>query len=228
VTTKPVVIFGASQYADVVYYYLTNDAGLRVVAFTVDPEFVVEPTMNGLPVVPANTLARDFPPDRFAMFIAVGPELLQALVGRDQINRARADRFASAQAMGYELVSYISSRAIVSADLVYGPSTFITENSAVMPRVRLGKNVSLWGANIGHHCTLHDHVMVSGATLGGTVDVGEQTFIGLNAAVRERVRIGKRNIIGMGAIILLDTEDDRVHALPHTGATERRKAPTTP
>jgi sugar O-acyltransferase (sialic acid O-acetyltransferase NeuD family) len=219
---KPLVIFGASQFADVVHYYLTHDGGMKAAAFTVDPEYAVEPTMNGLPVVSFADLERDFPPDRHSMFIAVGPELLQSILGRDQINRARADRFEAAQRKGYELVSYISSKATVSADLVYGPNTFVTEMSWLMPRVRLGKNVSIWGGEIGHHSTVGDHAMISGAQLAGSVDVGEQTFIGLNASIRERVRVGKRNIIGSGATILLNTEDDRVHSVPHTGASQPR------
>ena len=220
---KPVVIFGASQFADVVHYYLTHDGGMSVAAFAVDPEYVVESTLNGLPVVPFTELERDFPPERHSMFIAVGPELLQSLLGRDEINRARADRFEAAQRKGYEMVSYISSKATVSDDLVYGPNTFVTERSWLMPRVRLGKNVSIWGGNVGHHCTVGDHVMISAATLAGGVEVGEQTFIGVNASVRERVRVGKRNIIGSGAVILLDTEEDRVHSVPHTGAAPPRR-----
>jgi sugar O-acyltransferase (sialic acid O-acetyltransferase NeuD family) len=222
---KPVVIFGASQFADVVYYYLTQDGGRRVAAFTVDPEYVVQPTMNGLPVVSSATLERDFPPDQYAMFIALGPELLQSILGRDQINRARAERFEAARARGYEMISYVSPKAVVATDLVYGPGTFVTETSWLLPRVRLGSNVFVWGGRVGHHCSIGDHCMISAATLAGAIDVGEQTFIGVNASVRERVRIGKRNIIGTGAVILLDTEDDRIHAVPHTGAAAPRARP---
>jgi sugar O-acyltransferase (sialic acid O-acetyltransferase NeuD family) len=207
---KPVVIFGASAFAEVAHFYFTHDTPREVVAFSVDAPYVKEATYRGLPVVAFEELREAFPPERFALFIALGPH---------HANRARADKFDEAVQKGYELVSYVSSKADVWPDLVYGPNTFITEGSILLPFVRLGKNVCIWSSGIGHHSTIGDHCMLSAASLTGSVEVGERTFIGVNASVKEGVRIGKRNVIGAGAVILVSTRDDAVHAVRHTRAS---------
>ena len=209
-TRKSVVIFGASSFAEVVHYYLTRDADHDVVAFTVDATYVKEPTMLGLPVVPFEEVERVLPPDRHAMFVALGPH---------RVNRQRAEKLAQARAKGYRFVSHVSSKALVWPELEYGPNTLITEGSCVLPFTKLGENVTLFGARIGHHCVIGDHCMISGASLAGSVVVGDHTFMGINASVKEGVRIGKRNVIGAGAVILKSTEDDAVHAVRHTRAS---------
>jgi sugar O-acyltransferase (sialic acid O-acetyltransferase NeuD family) len=207
---KPVIIFGAGHFAEVVHFYLTKDAGQEIAAFAVDGVHLREPSLFGLPVLALEELPRAFPPSHNAMFIALGP---------NKVNQARAEKFEQARALGYELISYISTRASVWPDLAYGPNTFIMETSCVMPFVRLGQNVSLWGARVAHHCTIGDHCLLTAATLAGGVTVGDHTFIGVNASIKERVSIGKRNVIGAGAVILRSTEDDAVHAVHHTKAS---------
>lgn len=207
---KPVVIFGAGQFAEVVHFYLTQDAGRRVTAFTVDASFLDASTFLGLPAVAFEEVESHFPPSEFSMFIALGPH---------HVNRVRAEKFMEARRKGYELVSYISSKASVWPDLVHGANTLVTDGSVVLPFVRMGDNVALWGARIGHHCTIGDHCTLSDASLAGGVHVGDRTFIGTNASVKEHVRVGQRNVIGAGAVILLSTADDAVHAVHHTRAS---------
>jgi sugar O-acyltransferase (sialic acid O-acetyltransferase NeuD family) len=206
---KPLVIFGASQFADLVRYYFAEEARRPIAAFTVDDDYASVSSRDGLPVVPFSRVQQEYPPDRFAMFVALGPH---------GVNRLRAERYDAALEKGYELSSFISARADVWPGLSYGPNTLITESSVIMAFTSIGANVVLFGARIGHHSTIDDHCMLSGAALAGGVHVGERTFIGVNASVREQVRIGRRNVIGAGAVILKNTHDDAVHAVHHTRA----------
>jgi len=59
--------------------------------------------------------------------------------------------------------------------------------------------------------------------VSGTVTVGEYSFIGVNATIRDNISIGKENVIGTGVIILEDTEDRAVY--PSTG-TEKIRVPS--
>ena len=48
---RPLVIFGAGEFAEVVHYYFTRDQQRKVVAFAVDEEYLRESSLCGLPTV---------------------------------------------------------------------------------------------------------------------------------------------------------------------------------
>src|SRR5690349_1987393 len=48
---RDIVIFGTRNFAEIAHYYFTHDSEHRVVAFTVDGEFIDSDTFAGLPVV---------------------------------------------------------------------------------------------------------------------------------------------------------------------------------
>ena len=51
-SSKKLVIFGASNFAEVAHYYFTHDSPYSVAAFTVDASYLKESSFRGLPVVP--------------------------------------------------------------------------------------------------------------------------------------------------------------------------------
>jgi acyl-[acyl carrier protein]--UDP-N-acetylglucosamine O-acyltransferase len=54
--------------------------------------------------------------------------------------------------------------------------------------------------HIGHNCKIRRGAMLSaGAVLGGGVDVGEYSWVGLNATVIQRMTVGAGALIGIGA-----------------------------
>jgi UDP-3-O-[3-hydroxymyristoyl] glucosamine N-acyltransferase len=67
----------------------------------------------------------------------------------------------------------------------------------------IGDNVKLDNlVSIGHESVLHKNVcMAAQATLAGFVDVGENTFIGVGANVKNRINIGKNVTVGMGSVV---------------------------
>lgn len=67
----------------------------------------------------------------------------------------------------------------------------------------IGDNVKLDNlVSIGHESILHKNVcMAAQATLAGFVEVGERTFIGVGANVKNRITIGKDVTVGMGSVV---------------------------
>jgi sugar O-acyltransferase (sialic acid O-acetyltransferase NeuD family) len=202
-----VVVFGAGQVAEVMQYYIDNESERKVVAFTVDGEFVTENRHLGLPVVPFEEIRERFGPEEFGMFVAVSFR---------EVNIARARKVSEAESMGYRLISHLSPRAVAWTGFELKPNTFIMENNVIQPYVKIGKNVILWSGNhIGHHTTIEDHCFIaSQAVISGSVTIGEGSFVGVNATIRDNVVIGKRNVIGAGALILKDTDDEDVFIGP--------------
>ena len=63
-----------------------------------------------------------------------------------------------------------------------------------------------------HDSVIHDHVfLASHIVVSGHVDVGEYCFIGVNATLRNSIKIVPRTLIGAGAVIMKDTEEREVY-----------------
>jgi sugar O-acyltransferase (sialic acid O-acetyltransferase NeuD family) len=204
-----VVLFGTGDFARIAHVYLRDDSEHDVVAFTVHEQFAQGDEFAGLPLVPFESLQEQFPPGEFAMFVAIG---------FSRVNQARREVYETCKARGYELVSYVSSRALRSAETEIGDNCFIFEANVVQPFARIGNDVVLWSGNhIGHDSTIADHCFVaSHAVISGNVTIGESCFVGVNATIRDGVAIAPDCVIGAGALIMKDTKRGAVYAVPGT------------
>ena len=86
----------------------------------------------------------------------------------------------------------IKRGAIISADAIIGDDTTIQSYACI------GHD-----AIIGSHCQISTHVDIGGQTV-----VGDCVFVGLNAPVRELLKIGDYAIISAGAVVLKDVDAD--------------------
>lgn len=199
-----VVLFGNGQIASVVYSYLTHDSPYEVVGFTVDRDYMKEERLFGLPVVPFEDVRAIFPPDEYKMFVSISFR---------QINKLRATKYYEAKEKGYELISYISPRAVTWPELFIGDNCFIMENNVVQPFVEIGNNVIVWSGNhIGHHTIIKDHCfLASHVVISGSVTVEPYCFFGVNATVRDGIVIARECVIGAGALILKNTKEKGVY-----------------
>jgi len=206
---KRVVIFGVGDFARLAAVYLRTDSPHEVVAFTVHERYRGEPELLGLPVVPFEELGRSYPPEAAAMLVAVG---------FSRVNRARAEIYDECKARGYELVSYVNSKAILWEEVEFGDNCFVFEANVIQPFVRIGNDVIVWSGNhIGHDSRIGDHCFVaSHAVISGNVTIGERCFVGVNATVRDGVTIAPDCVIGAGALIMKDTEPGGVYSTPGT------------
>lgn len=202
-----VVIYGNGEMAWLANFYLTHDSAHEVVAFTVERSYLESETFDGLPLVALDEAVKRYPAADYRAFVAMG-------YGR--VNRNRAERFAELRELGYELISYVSSRSVVWPDLEIGQNCFVMEGNTIQPSVVIGDDVTLGPGNtIGHHCVLGDHsFLASHVDLSGHVSIGRRTFVGANAAVRNGISLASDNVIGAGAVMMADTEERGVWAAP--------------
>ena len=62
-----------------------------------------------------------------------------------------------------------------------------------------------------------DHVFMAGpSAVASNVEIGAYTFIGVNATVREGIRIEEKCFIGAGALIMRHTKPSQVYAQERT------------
>lgn len=215
--TEQIVIFGAGEIAELADFYFTHDSDFEVVGFTVDEAYRKQDEFRGRPLVPFERIADAFPPTRFGVFVAISYAGLNSL---------RAEKVAAARAKGYQLVSYLSSRATVFPDFELKENCFILEDNTIQPFASVGANVTLWSGNhIGHHSTIEDDVFIaSHVVVSGGVRIGQGSFVGVNVTLRDHVSIGQKCVLGAGALVLEDQPDFSVVA---PRGTDRSKVPST-
>jgi sugar O-acyltransferase (sialic acid O-acetyltransferase NeuD family) len=210
-----VVIFGTGDFARIAAVYLDLDSDHEVVAFTVDAEYIDGSELLGRPVVPFEELTERYPQDDHAMFVAIG---------FSKVNDARANAYERCKSRGYELISYVNSKATYWGELDIGDNVFIFEENVIQPFVRIGSDVILWSGNhVGHDTTIGDHCFIaSHAVISGNVTIGERCFVGVNATFRDGVNVAPRCVIGAAAVVMRDTEEGDVLATHHTDPYKRK------
>ncbi len=204
-----VVLFGACKIADVAYFQLTNDSPHQVVAFSVDGEYLAQRQKWGLPVVPFEDVLNIYPPDYFKMMVTVGYQ---------DLNRFRARKYEEAKAKGYELVSYISSRASNISNIEIGDNCMVLENSVIQPCTKVGNDVFFWNGNhLGHHASIEDHCYIAGqAVISGAVVIEPYCFLGVNATIGHEVTIGRESFIGANSLVTKNAPPKSVYVMPDT------------
>jgi sugar O-acyltransferase (sialic acid O-acetyltransferase NeuD family) len=201
---KEVVLFGHGPIAEMVHYYLTHDSPYRIAGITVDREYITGDEFLGLPVVPFEDVQRTFPPSQFEMFIAIGYR---------RMNKLREAKYREAKGLGYELISYVSTKATVWPASVIGDNCFIMEDVIVHPFVRIGSDIIIWsGSHVGHGSVVGDHCFISSRTaISGNVTVEPNCFFGTNSTVRDQITIARECVIGAGAVVLKNTRERGVY-----------------
>jgi len=198
------VIFGAGDIARLAHYYFTHDSKHEVAAFTADQKYIKDDSFLKLPLVAFEDVAKRYPPQDYKMFVAMSYA---------KMNKLRAEKYYQAKQLGYELVSYISSRCSFLTEYPVGENCAILEDNTIQPFVRIGNNVTLWSGNhIGHDATIDDHCfLASHIVVSGHVHIHPYCFIGVNATLRNSIEIAPETLIGAGAIIMKNTEPKGVY-----------------
>ncbi|WP_115540129.1 acetyltransferase [Xanthomonas campestris] len=201
---KPLVIIGAGEFAQIACEYFQHDSDYDVVAFSVERDFLLRPTLAELPVLPYEDLELHYPPEAVEVFVAIPAT---------QLNRLRTRFYADMLQRGYRCASYVSSRAFVWRNAQIGANCFIFEGNVIQPFTRIGDNCILWSGNhIGHRTVVHDHVfLASHVVVSGYCEIGARSFLGVNATLSDKVRIAEDNVIGAGALVTRHTEAQRVY-----------------
>ena len=178
-------------------FYFEHDSNYEVIAFTVDDANIEAKEIEGLPVVAWSEVSARFPPGDHDMFVALSYRGL---------NQLRAEKFSQAKSAGYRLATYICSKSVTWPDLEVGENCLILENQTVQPTCRIGNNVFLWSGNhIGHGSVIEDHVyLASHIVISGHCQIGTRSFLGVNATLRDFIKIGADCFIAMDASVTQD------------------------
>jgi sugar O-acyltransferase (sialic acid O-acetyltransferase NeuD family) len=129
-------------------------------------------------------------------------EGLLICAGRGTARRAIAARLQDLGIDDSRYATVVSPDVEVPESCSVGPGSVVLAGVVLTTRVTLGRHVVVMP-----HCTLtHDDVLddfttlAAGVALGGSVQIDEAAYLGMNAAVRERLTVGREALLGMGAV----------------------------
>jgi sugar O-acyltransferase (sialic acid O-acetyltransferase NeuD family) len=198
---KQLLIFGTGEIGELAYFYFSNDTSWKIFGFVCDDEYFKEETFLGLPCIRFSEIST-YPSKDYAVHVALSYR---------KLNRVREEKYNIFKSLGYELPSYISSKSTIWSKNI-GDNCFILEDQTIQPNVQIGNNVMLWSGNhIGHGSIIENHVYVaSHVVISGHCRIGERTFIGVNAATKDFITIGKDCFIGMGVNLTRDCGEGSV------------------
>ena len=114
------------------------------------------------------------------------------------------------QASGAHLPPLVHPSAWVSPHAkLLGAGCVVLAGAAINVGATVGQACIInTGATVGHDCTLAAGVHISpGARLAGGGTVGECTWVGIGAAVKQGVRLGSHAVVGAGAVVVSPVSD---------------------
>lgn len=210
-----IIIFGNGTQAELAHYYFKNDSDYNIVGFCVDSQYLQESKFNGLNVFAFEDIEKYFSTQEHQFFIAIG---------YSKLNKVREEKYLQCKQKGYDVASYISSKAN-TFNATIGENCFILEYNNIQPYVTIKNNVTLWSGNhIGHHSVIMDNCFItSHCVISGNCTIKNNCFIGVNSTIRDDVTIGSHNIIGAGSTILKNTDDNSLFS---PRQTELSKVPS--
>jgi len=150
---------------------------------------------NGYPVLGSISTAADYPACHFVLVLGNYHDLRLTKRVFDRLS-LDVSRFAT----------IIHPTVRVSRYTEVGPGTVVLQNCVITSNTRIGSHVLvLFGAHIGHDCIVDDYVVIApNAVLAGGVCVREGCYIGANATILQKVKVGPWSCVGMGAAAFSD------------------------
>lgn len=205
--TKDIVLFGLTQTADMVEYYIKKDSSCNIVARCVDKAYLNKNEHNGLPVLPFEDIEKYYSPSKYKMAIPMM---------NTRLNKIREEKYLQAKKKGYNFISLISPNSVCETDDI-GENVFIIGSCHIQPFAKIGNNCMIWsGTEIGHHSVIEDNCFITGARIAGRIKVEKNCFIGHTSMLRDGVTIGKYSVIGMGSVIQKNIPDYSILSVKQT------------
>ncbi|MCH5238159.1 MAG: hypothetical protein J1E95_10260, partial [Muribaculaceae bacterium] len=113
---------------------------------------------------------------------------------------------------GYELVNYISPKAICWNGTLIGKNIFIADNVFIGHGCKVHDGVIIYeGCTFSHDAEIESYCFFSlSVSLGGYTKIGNNSFIGINATIKDGIKIGPYNIIGCASNVIRSTENSNL------------------
>lgn len=192
------IIYGGGSFAKLMRHYFESDTEFKVIAYCLDRNYIVEPMIDELPVIPFEEIEVFFPPSQYSMFVAIGYSCM----------RNRVAMYQKAKNKKYKLPSYISSSSVVDSTVVVGENNVVLQAVQVEPFVQIGDNNIIWSSsNICHDVVIGSHSFIAAkSVIGGFSRLGNSCFLGFNSTIAHDLIVSDESLIGSCSLVLSNTK----------------------
>lgn len=190
------IIFGITDLADVLFYELMA-AGENIDAFCVNRQYITDTMHLGRKVVAYEDINDIYDVHELGCYIAVG---------YNSMNDARKKIYHELKEMEIKVLSFVHSSAVVMAERV-GEGCLIFEHAILGPYSQAGIcNIFYPKSMLSHHSVAGDfNFFAISCSVAGNVTVGNNCFIGNNAATKDGIHIADYTLVGAGSYLAHDT-----------------------
>ena len=198
VEERSLLLFGAAEQGSVIIDSLLSDRSWVPLAFVDDRPGA--PEHENLPVFSADCL----PELRHR-----GVRYAHICIGEPGAKSRIAERLTR---LGFEIVSIIHPRAMISASARLGSGVFIGPGVVIGPHAQIGDFCQINNnATLPHHVRLGCGVRIAdGAHVAGGVEIGDRSYLGLGVTVNTGCRIGRDATVVSGVSVFDDVADGAI------------------
>lgn len=200
---KEIFILGATKYSFMIHTFIEQEKTYRIIGHTVNEKYIesakLECKNRNISLYPLERLSEMATSDNIIYILNT--------LGYTNMNRTREMLSIQCEKLGYRLINYISSRAIVLSE--------ITGNgNIVFPGAYIGTGVSVGNNNVFYAGTVMTHDITIGnnnffaanVTSGGEVTIGNNCFIGMGATLRNRICLSDYSLVGAASYLSHNTK----------------------
>lgn len=198
-----IIIYGIGPFAKLLYYYLTNDANYKVLAFIADKAYINDSSFCNLPIFAFEDVENIYNPKEYKMILAIGYSKM----------RNREFMFEKAKAKNYELINYIHSSVVIN-NVILGENNIILAGCVIEPNVKIGNNNVVWSMTLlGHDSVLCNHNYISAKCLiSGDTIIKNLSFIGNGSNMINGLIIENETYLVAGTNIRKNTKELGMYA----------------
>lgn len=188
-----IIIYGNSDFAELMHYYFTTDSIYEVIGFCVDKDYIKSDKFLNIPLVPFEIVDKIFPPTEYKMFVAVGYKNMRL---RKELYKKTIDK-------GYSHINYISSKAVVDKSNIIGKNNAILHNVVLEPFSKIGdNNIINTNVIICHHAEIMNDCFIAAKTLvGGFTIIKNNCFLGFSSTILQKLVIEDETLVAASSVV---------------------------
>lgn len=200
---RPLVLVAASGLAREVLALVRRHGPHDVVGVVDDAPATHGGDLDGVPVIGGLDALASWP----------GADVV-VCVGSGSARAALVERLERSGVTGSRHATVVHPSVEVPKGCSVGAGSVLLAGVVLTSEVSLGRHVVVMpNVTLTHDDRVDDFAtLAAGVSLGGGVVVGPRAYLGMNACVRQRVRVGADATLGMGAALLTDLPDGETWA----------------